>query len=92
MVGKGTYVNSVRQDTSQNLWNLLNVMTSGGANMKGTIYGNRLPRGHPSEKRLGTAAVHWYLPDYGDLSLKHVGESTMVCNSCIYILCAYVGV
>jgi hypothetical protein len=25
------------------------------ANMKGTIYGNVLPRGHASEKRLGTA-------------------------------------
>jgi hypothetical protein len=32
------------------------------------------------KKRFVTAAVHWYLPDYGDLSLKHVGESTMVCN------------
>jgi hypothetical protein len=59
-------------------------MTSGGANMKGTIYGNWLSRGTQVKKGLGTAAVHWYLPDYSDLSLKHVGESTLVCNLYIY--------
>jgi len=50
MAGKGTHVNSVRQDTSQNFLNQLNVMKSGGANIKGTIYGNRLPRGTQVEK------------------------------------------